>query len=245
MTLIKTEALILRTVPFQESSKIVRMFTREQGKIAVIAKGSRRIKSGFRGLLEPLNHIETIYYYKSTRDVQTLGNIELLNSFLASVASMESTILGMALLEIIDKIVHDHQHDSEIFDSAITHLKTMEANPDNCKFVFIRFLQNLAEILGYRLNVETCHRCRAALLDSAFYDPVNAILLCADCGQRLSSGHRLSKQDLTFLAKPTIADVGPLITEEKLRRLFIHYLSYHLDSALELKSLRMLSSLKM
>lgn len=245
MTLIKTEALILRTVPFQESSSIVRIFTREQGKIAVIAKGARRLKSEFRGLLEPLNHIEAIYYYKSTRDVQTLSKIELLNSFLASAASIESTILGTALLEIIDKIVHDHQHDSEIFDSTVTHLKTMEAKPDYSKFVFIRFLQNLAEIMGYRLNVETCRRCRAALLDGAFYDPGNAVLLCADCGQHFSSGHRLSQQDLAFLTEPTITEAGPLINEEKLRRLFLHYLSYHLDAALELKSLRMLSALKM
>jgi len=103
MTLIKTEALVLRSIPFQESSSIVRMFTREQGKIAVIAKGARRMKSGLRGFLEPLNYIEAIYYYKSTRDIQTLSKIDLIQSYFSNAPDIECNIYGMALLETVDR----------------------------------------------------------------------------------------------------------------------------------------------
>lgn len=243
MTLVKTEALILRSIPFQESSFIVRMFTREQGKIAVIAKGARRLKSDFRGLLEPLNYIDAIYYYKSTRDIQTLSKTDLIRSFLATSGNIESTVLGMALLETIDKIVRDHQHDSEIFDSAVAHLKAMDKTPQISQVVFICFLLELIGILGYRFNAKTCHRCRTELGD-AVYHPGSAELLCNDCGRNISTEYRLSKSDVAFLANPQAEALYPHVDQEKLLRILLLYLSYHIDEALNLKSLRILPSIQ-
>ena len=242
MTLIKTEALILRTIPFQESSSIARMFTREQGKIAVIAKGARRMKSELRGFLEPLNYIEAIYYYKSTRDIQTLSKIDLIHSFFSNVPNIECNIYGLALLETVEKVVHDHQHDHEIFDSAIRHLKFMDEEPETCKKAFLRFLLAITVILGYRLETGNCPRCRAQL-PGAVYNPANAQLICLECGSRFSSGHRLSETDIAFLKEPGDNSLI-LVNQDKLLRMLIHYLSYHLDVSINLKSLQLLSDLK-
>jgi len=242
MTLIKTEALVLRSIPFQESSSIVRMFTREQGKIAVIAKGARRMKSGLRGFLEPLNYIEAIYYYKSTRDIQTLSKIDLIQSYFSNAPDIECNIYGMALLETVDKVVHDHQHDHIIFDSAVQHLGFMDDKPEACKMVFVQFLLAITDILGYRLETGKCPRCQAKLT-SAVYNPATAQLICLECGHQFSSGHRLSMADITFL-KDSGADSQIPVNHEKLLRMLIHYLSYHLDVSLNLKSLQLLSDLK-
>ena len=243
MTLIKTEALILRTIPFRESSSIVKMFTREQGKISVIAKGARRLKSALSGFLEPLNYIEVIYYYKSTRNIQTLSKIDLVQSYLSDVPDIECNIFGLALLETIDKVVHDHQHDQEIFNSAIHHLGFMNHEPETCKVVLARFLLSITDILGYRLDVNSCPRCRAQLT-SAVYNPGSAQLICMECGRHLSSGHRFAEIDMDFLKNPETLDSYRLINREKLLRMLIHYLSYHLDVPLRLKSLQLLSDLK-
>ena len=242
MTLIRTEALILRTIPFQESSSIVRMFTREQGKIAVIAKGARRMKSGLRGFLDPLNYIEAIYYYKSTRDIQTLSKIDLIQSYFSNTPNIECNIYGMALLETVDKVVHDHQHDHEIFDSAVQHLGFMDKEPETCKVAFVRFLVAITDILGYRLETASCPRCRAQLT-GAVYNPANAHLICLECGHQFSSGHRLSETDIAFLKEPGANSHFPA-NQDKLLRMLIHYLSYHLEVSLNLKSLQLLSDLK-
>jgi len=243
MTLIKTEALILRTIPFQESSSIVKMFTREQGKISVIAKGARRLKSALRGFLEPLNYIEAIYYYKSTRDIQTLSKIDLIQSYLSGVPDIECNIFGLALLETIDKVVHDHQHDHEIFDDAVHHLGFMNHEPETCKMALVRFLLTLTDILGYRLEINSCPHCRAQLI-SAVYNPGSAQLICMECGRHFSLGHRFAESDMAFLKNPEDLDSYRMINREKLLRMLIHYLSYHLDVPLHLKSLQLLSDLK-
>lgn len=242
MTLITTDALVLQTIPFRESSLIVRVFTREQGKISVIAKGARRMKSSLRGFLEPLNHIEIIYYYKSTRDIQILTKVHLVASYLSGNYDLENNAFGLALLETVDRVVHSHQHDHEIFDCSAEHLQQMDSTPDLSQLLYVRFLLSLTKILGYQIGVHQCFRCQKQLSD-AVYDTDNAQLICMDCGRQFSPGHRIKENEMFFLKDPGNKATYPHINPNRLMRLLIHYLSYHLDIQLKLKSLQLLSDL--
>lgn len=249
MTLIKTEALVLKTIHFQETSSIVKLFTKEQGKISVIAKGARRLKSALRGYLEPLNYIEAIYYYKITRDIQTLSKVDLLQSFFSNTLDIECNIYGTAVLEVIDKVVRDHQHDDEIFYLAIQILKSMDLHADQCRILFAEFLLALADILGYKLDPSVCSQCKTRLT-TAIYNPGSGRLVCKDCGRYTSSTHKLSEHEMQCLndlhrrnldteinisAEPSAAN--------RITQLLIKYLSYHLDYPLNLKSLSLLSEI--
>ena len=55
--LIKSDAIILHSIRWQESSKIVTVYSREWGKIGLIARGALRPKSPFAGSLESLNYV--------------------------------------------------------------------------------------------------------------------------------------------------------------------------------------------
>ncbi len=54
---IEDEALILRRVPWRESSWVVHALCAEHGHVALVAKGARRLKSPLRGALEPLHAV--------------------------------------------------------------------------------------------------------------------------------------------------------------------------------------------
>ncbi len=249
MTLIKTEALVLKTIPFQETSSIVRLFTKEQGKISVIAKGARRLKSALRGYLEPLNYIEAIYYYKITRNIQTLSKVDLLQSFFSNTRDIECTIYGTAVLEVIDKVVRDHQHGDEIFNLAVQILKNMDLHADQCIILFAEFLLVLADILGYKLDTSVCSQCKNRLT-TAIYNPGSGRLICNDCGRYISSTYKLSGHEMQFLNDlPRYnLDTGVNISVEpsaadRIIQMLIKYLSYHLDYPLNLKSLALLSEI--
>lgn len=55
--MIEDEALLARRIAWRESSWVVHLFTRAHGRIALVAKGARRLKSPLRGRLEPLHRL--------------------------------------------------------------------------------------------------------------------------------------------------------------------------------------------
>jgi DNA repair protein RecO (recombination protein O) len=243
MTLITTEALIIRTIPFQETSSIVKLFTRDQGKIAVIAKGARRLKSQLRGYLEPLCHVEAIYYYKNTRDIQTLSKIDLIHAYLSDAQEINSSLYGLAVLETVDKTIRDHEHDEEVFTATVRTLDTMDRQPHNCQVLFIGFLQIIADILGYRLNTKNCYRCKRPLT-TAEYSRGSGQLFCEKCIPQTTPEFRLTEKDLAFLDSRTDnhgADFNPPEHPGRLITILSNYLSDHLDYPLNLKSLLLLS----
>ena len=81
MALIKTEAVVLRTRKQGETSKILSLYTKNFGKISVIAKGARSIKSKYLGALETLNYISIIIYRKEQRSLQYLREADIIHSF--------------------------------------------------------------------------------------------------------------------------------------------------------------------
>ena len=71
--IIRTEAIVLRKMEYRETSQIVTLFTREKGKMAVLAKGARLLKSRFGSSLQPMSYTQVVFYHKPTRGLQTLS----------------------------------------------------------------------------------------------------------------------------------------------------------------------------
>src|SRR2546422_247780 len=78
MALVTTSAVVLRTYPYSETSKIVRLATRDLGVQSAIAKGVLRPKSRFAAGLELLSGGVAPLYHRETRELQTLAAFDLL-----------------------------------------------------------------------------------------------------------------------------------------------------------------------
>ena len=50
----KTEAVVLRSMRFGESDRILHLYTLDRGRVGALAKGVRKTKSRFGARLEPL-----------------------------------------------------------------------------------------------------------------------------------------------------------------------------------------------
>ena len=61
---IKDTAICLRAVNYSETSQVVTLFTRDHGKVAAMARGSRRTKSSFDGSIEVFSLGEAMFIIK-------------------------------------------------------------------------------------------------------------------------------------------------------------------------------------
>src|SRR5256885_15092947 len=79
MALVTTPAVVLQTYRYSETSKVVRLATRELGVQSAIAKGALRPKSRFGAGLELLREGTAQLYFRETRELHTLGALDLIN----------------------------------------------------------------------------------------------------------------------------------------------------------------------
>src|SRR5437588_535574 len=79
MALVTTPAVVLQPYRYSETSKVVRLATRELGVQSAIAKGALRPKSRFGAGLELLSEGSAQLYFREARELHTLGAFDLAN----------------------------------------------------------------------------------------------------------------------------------------------------------------------
>lgn len=153
MTL-RTPAIVLRCVDFQESSRIVTLFTRETGKMAVMAKGCRNLKSQFAGYLEPGSVLNIQVSMKEGRSIQTLTLTEFRTQTWGIRTDFGRLALVMAFLELTDQMMHEDQPMSDYFDFAESLLGWLNNAPADIEPAYILpYIQiRVSEFMGFVLS---------------------------------------------------------------------------------------------
>lgn len=170
-----TAAIILKTVDYSESSKIVTLFSREHGKIAVIVKGAKKPKSKFTGLLEVGNLLDVVYYYKANRSVQTLTEATYLEKTLNLRLDFEKMATMMSALELITQLLHENEVNHPLFDFTKNFLIWLNETDVEPARVFPYLQIRLAELMGFGLQMEARNEeaTQYMNLDSGLISPEN------------------------------------------------------------------------
>lgn len=66
MNIIKSDAFVIKSLKYRDTSKIVTLFSSEFGKFNALVKGARNIKSNFRGSLDSISLVSIILNKKNS-----------------------------------------------------------------------------------------------------------------------------------------------------------------------------------
>ncbi len=243
----KSKAIIIKTMPWHESSKIITLYAREWGLVDVIARGVMRRNNPFGGKLEILNLAEIVISDKSSRSLQILTDIALLNSFMKMRGEMDRLPYALAMSELIDQIFEERQGDPTFFDFCVQILSQMET-ASNPELVFWYFLLKLSSYLGFKPNLDQCKNCgKESTISSAYFSPENGAIFCEDCASGAGMTIRLSKEAFNFLRNlqnfphRKISEMKiPHKLQFDFNALLLNYLNLHLDRHLHIRSLQLL-----
>jgi DNA repair protein RecO (recombination protein O) len=154
----KTDAIVLHTRRFRESSKIVTLYTREFGKIGVVAKGAMQTRSRIAAMLQPMAVISTVIYRKEGRELQNLSKAEPLERFARIETSLEAMSAGLTIVELVNATMHDEERHEELYETIVEALRALGAEGDETS-VLLWFMARLAHLLGYSVRTGSCGVC--------------------------------------------------------------------------------------
>lgn len=119
MTADKTRALVLRAIPFGETSAIVTLLTRDHGKVRGLAKGAWRPKSSFDAALDLLSVCQVLVLRRSASSLDLLTEAFLEQRF--RVGDCQAAVAaGLYLAELLDAVTVDADPQPALFDLAST-----------------------------------------------------------------------------------------------------------------------------
>ena len=104
MEIIKTEGIVIGETNYSESSKILRVFTKDYGIVSVMSKGCRNLKSKLRGVSSKLVYANFQFYYKEN-GLSTLIGIDVENDYPKTLMNLENIVYASLILYITIQVV--------------------------------------------------------------------------------------------------------------------------------------------
>ena len=142
-------AFILHHRPFRDTSQILDVLSREHGKLALVARGSRGPKSRLRGVLRPFMPLAMSWVQRS--DLGTLTGAELHGAPLRLTG--DALLSGYYVNELLLHFLHRHDPQPEIFDIYVRAIEAL-AGSDDVAPCLRQFEIELLRQLGYALNLD-------------------------------------------------------------------------------------------
>ena len=107
MATYKEKAVVLRAYELGEADRILSMITEGRGLRRAVAKGIKRTKSKFGGRLEPFTHLDVVLH--EGRNLDTVVQADIISSHASVRADFAKFLFGEAMLEMIEKSLHENQ----------------------------------------------------------------------------------------------------------------------------------------
>lgn len=245
--IVRTEAVVLRSLDYGETSQIVTLFTKSKGKLGVMAKGARRTKSSFGATLQPMAYTQVVFYYKPTRDLQILSESSHVESFHRLRQDLDRITVGLRIVELIEALLETEDPHPAVFQLTVKVLNRLEAAKRRAANLWPYTQLRLAQLLGIapsvtRTNVEAVDdEGLLSRADGGVY-PVEA----APAAPRRAS--RSALRAYAVFAKADLDTVMRMNLDSGVRReveaLVRGFLRYHVEEAYPERSEQVIAQLR-
>jgi DNA repair protein RecO (recombination protein O) len=205
----KAEALVLRTADWSDTSRIATLWTREFGRVRVLAKGGRRLKSNFESALDLLTVCSIVLLRKSSGSLDLLTEARVVQRFDRLRRDLPALYAGYYIAELLSDWTEDYDPHPVLFDEALATLDALGTRlPGQQQPVtglrLARFELVLLRELGYSPVLEACAvcgtDCKSALPQPSragqgwYFSPAAGGRVCPTCQGRYRDRKVLSPE---------------------------------------------------
>jgi DNA repair protein RecO (recombination protein O) len=238
--IITTRCVVLQTYSYSDTSKILRLMTRERGPRSAIARGALRPRSRFGGLIEPFAEGHATLYVREHRDLDTLSGFELIRERQGLGSDLTRFAGASVLCELVMRLAPEHRDDS-LFDTLVDGLDALLETPDDAvDAAVLGQLWALVAVLGFAPHLSRCVGCGRVVPsgEPARFDASSGGLRCESCP---GHGEPVSAAELETLRRLVASRTSRAAFDGVQRRLLIDFIRYHLAEGVRIRSLEFLA----
>lgn len=242
MTLISTDAIVLHVQDYLESSRIIRLATREHGVQSVLARGARRAKSRFGPSLDLFASGVAHFSLKPGRELSNLTGFDLTRSRLSLAEHLDRFAGASVLAEMALRFAHADPHDDafDVLSRSLDEIAVAQAgNSTDCA---LAGAWRYVAALGFGPTLDRCCSCGAevAIDRPAPFSHHGGGIVCAKCVRGVPPGRDLPadarRAVLAWLASEPSGELDEPSRRAHLR-LLREFLHHHMSDGRSLRAL--------
>lgn len=178
----KADAVVIRSIDFSDSSEIITFYTREYGKVTVLAKGVRRKSSRITGHVDLFSRGEIVFTTGSHgRRLDILTEADAREKYSKIRKNIDRFYAACHAAEIVNMLTAPEDPDSEIFDELVALLRALNTTDEPALPLFA-FEVRLLVHAGFMPQLSACVSCgRAIKGKSAMFSVQRGGVLCEKC----------------------------------------------------------------
>jgi len=236
MSVLTSEAVVLRTWPVHEADLIVSFFTRDYGRVRGVAKSALRSRKRFGGALEPMTLARAWFAERPRQELVRLDQLEILRSPLSSpVDPVRLTVLSF-FAELLDEALPDHDPHETVFRLllAVLDLTTVEQ-----PWMPLTYFQLwMTRLMGLLPDLVHCTACGEALTaGETSFNTLGDGLFCpihrnGSASELSADSWQLAQRMLRAPASAFAAEPWPRRRAQDMRRFTLQALERHLERKL-------------
>jgi len=193
MSVLVSDAIVLHSFDYLESSRILRIVTRDAGVRSVLARGARRSKARFGSALDLYAQGTAELHVKPGRELDTLGSFEVTRARPQLALQLARFTGASAIAELTLRFVRDAA-DPSLFDAIVSAFDEIASSPpERTRDITLAGAWRILAEFGVAPTVDVCADCQSPI------DPKEAVMfshpsggaLCNRCSRLARSGRTL------------------------------------------------------
>ena len=150
MGIISTEAIVISTIKYSDTSLIARLYTKELGLVSYLLKGILKSKKGKlrTAYFQPLTQLSIIAKYQEKRNLQTLSEAKVIHSYETIHTSVVKQSIVLFISEILTSAIQEEENNNLLYDYLKNSFIWFDSHHQISNFHLL-FLMNLTKFLGF------------------------------------------------------------------------------------------------
>ncbi len=178
--MVKTvRGLVLREVPYKESSRILTVLTDTDGKLTVSANGTKRKNSRTAAASQLLAYSEMTL--SGSRGKWYLNEATVIEMFEELRLDMRQLALGTYFAELLETVGNEDMPDPEILRLGLNSLYLLSRRNYPAECIKPAFELKLMCLAGYEPMLEACSVCGEPEPERPFFDTEGGAVCCESC----------------------------------------------------------------
>ncbi len=172
----RTQAFILKKTDLREADQVFTIYTKDFGKLKILGKAIRKIKSKLRAGVE-LFYLSEIEFIQG-KNHKTLTDAMAIEKFKNIREDLDKLETASQIAENADELIKGEEKDEDIWNL----LREVFDKINNYSLIYYYFLWNLLSILGYQIDLYHCIGCQKKLGPGKLYfNPEEGAIVCSVC----------------------------------------------------------------